>query len=570
MVLFVGTLCASFLLVPAFALRVGARTRLPPRPGIAVAWGAAAAVIGVLMLETDRRAMVGLHSGAHVWLEVVGLLCVDAGLVTGLSLLFERTSRLGRRVDARPRWAWAPCVVYMGAVATFARPGPLRNLDVRVPLADSPLAELIIDLHPFHHPGALLTGKNTDHAALAYPRRHERTQDLGFNIILVTVDALRGDVLDDATNLPPDSELLRLARESTNFTRAYAPGTRTALSMSAVLSGRYSANLDWELWVAKAGTPLYPRTEDEGELPPGYGHTTYAKDIKGGGLAERLRSRGLATLAIPYGGKTTYFKEGVGFERGFDDYVTPRPGRYGLPSSGKVVRAALGKLDRVRKESDRFFLWVHLFDPHSAHRDWDRYLDLVGSVDAAVGQLRRALDRRKLSNNTILVLLADHGEAFQEHGSRGHASSLFDEQARVPFIIHVPGATPQTVAVPVSTVDATPTILAMAGATLDGLDGVNLAPVVLGEAEPIERPVFIELHRYLSGSGQRTADIKGVVLGCYKLIYNRRLDELRLFDLCEDPKELENLAAELPEITRELFEILAAFVTRGEQAHPLP
>lgn len=562
MLLYLGSLGASLALLPGFAMRIVARTEAPASSGYVIFWGVVCFGIGAAMLVADRIAFVGLHWAVHMWLEILGLIALDSAMV----LAWRQT-----RADPAPTPSFRnfAAVVVLGlAFATYFLPGPLTNIRLRASIGDSPFAALIVRSHPAHRPGALLPKDVFDHPALAYELAHDQAEDLGFNIVIVSVDALRGDVLDDIDEPIPEVEnMAALARESAYFRRAYAPGSRTALSMSSFLAGKYSANLDWELWVAKKSLPLMPRSEWEGEVGPGYGHTTFAKPTPGGSMAERIEAQDIYTLAVPYGGGTAFFKKGVGFERGFRRYAEIRRGSLGLPSSRKVVRHAFRHLKRVRKK--RFVMWVHMFDPHSAKKKWPRYLELVQAVDLAMGDLIAGLKEQGIWDDTVLVLLADHGEAFGDHGGNGHATTLYDEQVRVPLLIRVPGMAPQRVETPVSTIDAAATMVALSGGDLTGMDGVNLTPVIAG-AEPVERPVFTELHRYLRASGNRNADLKGVVIGCEKLIYNRRLDELRLFDLCEDPKERENLVAERPERTIEMLQIIAAFVNRGESEHPLP
>jgi hypothetical protein len=567
LLLFLGTFGVSVALLPAFALRIAARRETGGSQRWGICWAGVAIVAGVAMLVADRKSMVGLHWSAHVWMGLVGILAVDTGLVLVRRVLLAR-----RGSDGPARSGWGPAVPAAALLVSafiYLLPSVLREIDVRAAIDGSPHRSMVIKAHPAHSAGGLLPSDITEHEMLDYPRYHELAKDRGYNVVLVSVDALRGDLLDDIQNpLPQMENLAKFARQATHFRRAYAPGSRTALSTSAVLTGRYSANLDWELWVAKGAMPLKPRSEWDGEPGAGYGHTTFAKPVPGGGLAARLSERGLFTLAVPYGGRGGFFKKGVGFERGFDRYVSLKRGGLGLPSSANVTKRALKQLDKIK--NDRFFLWVHYFDPHSARKKRERYDDLTKAFDVGFAGLVGGLKRRELWDSTILVVIADHGEAFGDHGNYTHGSSLYDEQARVPLIIRVPGAPPRSVDLPVSTIDATATILAMCGADLSEIDGVNLAPVIDGEAEADERPVFTELHRFLAASGRRTADLKAVAMGCKKLIYNRRLDEISLFDICEDPRELDNVVAQQRETARELLEVLAAFVNRGEREHPLP
>src|SRR5207253_145373 len=113
------------------------------------------------------------------------------------------------------------------------------------------------------------------------------------------------------------------------------------------------------------------------------------------------------------------------------------------------------------------FVWVHFFEPHEpyvAHPefpfgsgDLDRYDSEIAYTDAAIGRLLEYVDAHVPS--TVVVLAADHGEEFDEHGGRYHGSSLFEEQVHVPLLIRVPGVPAREIAEPVELIDIAPTVL---------------------------------------------------------------------------------------------------------------
>ncbi len=103
------------------------------------------------------------------------------------------------------------------------------------------------------------------------------------------------------------------------------------------------------------------------------------------------------------------------------------------------------------------FVWVHFFEPHEpyvAHTDFpfgatdiDRYDSEIAYVDRAIGRLIAYLHR--VRPRAIVILAADHGEEFDEHGGRYHGSTLYDEQLHIPMIVAVPGVSPRVVPNPV-------------------------------------------------------------------------------------------------------------------------
>jgi arylsulfatase A-like enzyme len=123
---------------------------------------------------------------------------------------------------------------------------------------------------------------------------------------------------------------------------------------------------------------------------------------------------------------------------------------------------------------------------------------------------------------------------------------------------------------PVALVDVTATLAAAAGADTKDLDGVNLWPLILAGEPPAERPIFLELHRYYSNEGTRTTDLKGVVLGDWKLVQDRMKGTEELFDLIEDPIEADNRVSRDADRAGELRAVLDSFVSRAEASHPLP
>jgi lipoteichoic acid synthase len=123
-----------------------------------------------------------------------------------------------------------------------------------------------------------------------------------------------------------------------------------------------------------------------------------------------------------------------------------------------------------------FFLWVWLTNPHTPYfinrqpldgtqgRSADRHAEAVRETDAAIGKVLRSLEARNLMDNTVIILMADHGEAFGEHGLFYHGTSLHDEQVRIPMLVSAPALANDVVANTLgSTIDLAPTITGLLG-----------------------------------------------------------------------------------------------------------
>ena len=273
------------------------------------------------------------------------------------------------------------------------------------------------------------------------------------NVLLVTIDTLRADHVGAYGYAAARTPALdRLAREGVRFDRAYATAPITLTSHASLMTGRY---------------------------PPGHGarHNGMRLDLKTPTLAEAFAAAGYATAgfiaAFPLDRR-------FGLIKGFQTYgdVMPRDarGHAGNERPGRqVVDEALAWLAAHRQ--DKFFLWVHLFEPHAPygnpaeHRPAGaRYDDDIAEADAQVARLFDGLG--DLRSQTLIVAAGDHGEAFGEHGEISHSIFTYDTTLRVPLLIAGPEIRAGgVVATPVSLVDVTPTIASIAGLARFDSDG---------------------------------------------------------------------------------------------------
>ena len=166
--------------------------------------------------------------------------------------------------------------------------------------------------------------------------------------------------------------------------------------------------------------------------------------------------------------------------------------------------------------------------------------------DRSFGILCRKLKWQGLFDDALIVLLADHGEEFLDHGGWEHGRSLYGEMLHVPLVIKWPGQrTGERIEWPAQLVDVLPTVLAVAGMDIpDGLDGHSLFPPS-APRDGAPDPLFSSLD--FEGNV-----IDGVELGDLKLIVRSAQEGVRshssveLFDLASDPGERRNLVEARP------------------------
>lgn len=177
-------------------------------------------------------------------------------------------------------------------------------------------------------------------------------------------------------------------------------------------------------------------------------------------------------------------------------------------------------------------------------------------LDEQVANLLDSLERRGVLDETLVVITADHGEHFGELGKHGH-DELYEPGLAVPMILRLPGVVPAGLRVsdPVQVADLFPTVLELAGLELpEGLGSRSLVPYLEREA-PQPGPVIAEdfdNYQYV---------LKVARLGPMKLIkgFEGRAGNEQLFDLLQDPGELENLLAEdAPPLSEEMQSVLDA------------
>jgi arylsulfatase A-like enzyme/Tfp pilus assembly protein PilF len=280
-------------------------------------------------------------------------------------------------------------------------------------------------------------------------------------------------------------------------------------------------------------------------------------------LAEQAARHGLATGAFV---SSIVLDRRWGLDQGFADYQDDLSGRpqnlFGAERPGaETVDLAAHWLRTHRRE--RFFLFVHLYEPHEPYRPPPEvaarfpdspYLGEVATADACVGRLLEVLRELDLDDSTLVAAVGDHGEMLGEHGEDGHTYFIYQSALRVPFIVRPPSrAKAARIQRLVGLIDVAPTLAGLLGLPpLAGADGVDLSPLVRGA--DVKAPPRQLVCESLTPTRYGANPLHGLVGERWKLIRTTRPE---LYDLTRDPSESADLAAGEPGIVAEQQRLLS-------------
>jgi arylsulfatase len=407
------------------------------------------------------------------------------------------------------------------------------------------------------------------------------------NIILIDIDTLRADHLGCYGYPKPTSPAIdRMATEGVLFERCYAAGIPTTPAHATIYTGQHP--LTHQI-VSHGGavdldrrTPVFP---------------------------ERLQSAGYTTCAID-----NLFDIKPWLARGYEFYINPsHKHRMRLLVTAEEINArAIDWLSAHRDE--KFFLFLHYWEPHTPYLPPARYrqfyegadpfdpdnhgLDAmkdgpfwgmwgdtwfrklgpvtdpeyivslydgeIRRADDGVAQLLSALDRLDLTEQTLIILTADHGEVMVRNGIFFDHHGLYEENIRVPLILRCPSGLPAGSRVSdfVQHLDFAPSILSWAGAEpMSGVDGEDFSGLADGtRTEPLRDRVVCSENTWQSKWALRTES--------HKLILSRRPDPYgtpprELYDLVNDPGETSNLAETDVVTTDALAQSLEQWIEEG-------
>jgi tetratricopeptide (TPR) repeat protein len=248
----------------------------------------------------------------------------------------------------------------------------------------------------------------------------------------------------------------------------------------------------------------------------------------------------------------------------------PRPGVDPASAQRKGDKVADDALELLRTLArQRFFLWVHFYDPHYPYESSRvpdmaspaAYADEVAFMDGQIGRILEELRKLGVEQNTLVVLVGDHGEGLNDHDEYQHGFFVYEAGLHVPLILHCPGVVPagrQSTAV-VRTVDVAPTILELSGLPpLGDVQGTSLKPLIAGQVEDLRLAAYgeaLEPHTLF-----RLSRLRSLIQGTWKYIHS---SQPRLYDLANDPAELHDVVVEKAELAAALREQLRVLLAEA-------
>jgi len=390
------------------------------------------------------------------------------------------------------------------------------------------------------------------------------------NLVFVVIDTLRADRLGAYGYARDTSPLLDyLAETGIRFDRHQSQSSWTKTSMASLWTGLFPHRTG----VLRAQDAL----PEAARLP-----------------AEILRDAGFATIGIWRNG---WVAPNFGFDQGFDVYMNPTSGLMPgeLQANTRAGRVASSDIDVViaAKEflkthhDQRFFLYLHLMDVHQYVTDVesatfgtsysDSYDNAIKWTDRQLGAITAEVERLGLRDRTVIVVVSDHGEAFGEHGSEGHARNLFAEVTTTPWIISLPFRLREgrVVREGTSNVDVWPTLLDLLGLEpMTNPDGRSLLDTLMdpsSERTDAGRLHFAQLDKTWGQVNREPEPTYAVNDAFHRLI--RAADAETgdiLFDRTRDPMERSDVSKQSPDVAAALAAALGEHLAREPEFDSVP
>jgi arylsulfatase A-like enzyme/Flp pilus assembly protein TadD len=361
------------------------------------------------------------------------------------------------------------------------------------------------------------------------------------NVILISIDTCRADFLS-CYGYPRKTtpNIDAIAKKGILFENVIAPVPMTFPSHTSMFTGT---------------------------IPPAHGvhdNMLYKAEDSLLTLAEILKANGFSTAAVL---AAEVLDSSFGLDQGFDDYYDPevlsledvqRPGN-------EINQIGMGWLGKHKDE--RFFLFLHYFDPHfpytppepfkssfirnpqadesSSEYVRDLYAGEVAFADHCISQIVNALKKLDLYDSTLIIITSDHGEMLYEHGELTHSYWIYQSAIKVPMIIKLPGRKkPKRIKKIAGIVDIVPTICSLLEIeTPSNIQGRDLT-TYFAEQPPESRYLYCES---LTATKYQGNSLLGVVSDNYKYIQTTRPE---LYDIVNDPAETINLVTAKPQLAK--------------------
>lgn len=370
-------------------------------------------------------------------------------------------------------------------------------------------------------------------------------------IVIISIDTLRADRLPAygyAQTKTPTIDAL--ANDGVLFEHAYSHAPQTLPAHVSILSGRL---------------PFEHGVRDN------IGFTVSDSEVL---LPQVLREQGYATAAFV---SSYVLRRQVGLNRGFDVYDDALPKSSPNQSLAMVQRPGRQTVDAAtawiaRQESERYFLFVHLYEPHTPYTPppefaaADPYDGEVAYADALTGDLMASLKAAGQYEAATIILLSDHGEGLGTHGEEEHGLFLYRDTIQVPLIIKLPGeaSAGRRVREPVQQIDLMPTLRDLIDLPPDStLRGRTLRPVLDGTGTLPTASIYAETLMPRLHFGW--SELYAITDDRYRFI---RAPRSELYDLEEDPGEANSIVDERASVRDAMRQALDTLIAGASVSTP--
>ena len=385
---------------------------------------------------------------------------------------------------------------------------------------------------------------------------NDRTISKFSNIVLISLDTTRSDYLScygcPARTTP---NIDAVAAEGFLFENVVSPAPQTLPAHSSILTGT---------------------------IPPYHGvhdNIGYQLDESNVTLAEILKGAGFKTAAFI---SALVLDSKFGMNQGFDNYndqfekqiaVHGYIERKGLETS----RLTIEWLEKNKNE--RFFLFLHYFDPHFNYEPPEpfasrfapnTYAGEIAYTDYCIGLVIQKLKDMNLYDSALIIITADHGEMLSEHGELTHGYFIYESAVKVPLIFKLPGQNKSSRIKSIAgLIDIVPTVCSLLNIeTPKSVQGMDLSACFKGKnLSQKDRSIYCES---VIPTKYNANSLLGVVTDRFKYIQTTRPE---LYDLIEDPRETNDLIEKEPHRARilkdKLEQILAESVRAGNQSNKI-
>jgi arylsulfatase A-like enzyme len=369
----------------------------------------------------------------------------------------------------------------------------------------------------------------------------------GPNVVLVVIDTLRADRLPFygyRRNTAPFLE--QWADRGVVFERAWSPSSWTPPASASIFTSVYPLQHG-----VVSGLRVF-----RNQLRQGTDVKIHRIPMQLETIPELLSSLGYRCFAVT---DNPNISAAAGYQRGFD-----RLANFNYEGATKVNEVLRSWLPEIQG-GGKTFVYLHYMDPHGPYHEHSPWYQLEGDEDPQSAaydseiryldeHLREAFEMLGVNEQTVVVITADHGEEFYEHGRNQHMYQLYSELTHVPLLIYHPGMDKSRARIPenVSTVDVLPTLRAILGQPDSSQDeGLSLTRYYSGEDPPAERYLYSQRSRYWK---EENGELISVVYGDHKFTLTRPTGQLELYDLNIDFREQNDLATSHSQIVTSLQE----------------